>query len=649
MSQKNPFAHHDQFLSPSRHLSDYNGRAWGVQFDPSSGAHPVHPGISPMLSKRFLGFLFCVLLVVGVLYAKIAQLQVMKGEYLLVAAEENRIRLQPIKAPRGILFDRYGEQLVRNIANLTLELVPSDLPPRELIPDEAITLSSILGEDAQALSDELLAAKKASFQPMVFRNHLPYEATLKLRLAEQHLPGLRVVESASREYLSGTSFSHILGYTGKISETEYSALHENGYQLTDEIGKNGIESAYETALKGRNGTREVEVDARGKEQRVVASLDPVIGENIYLSIDAEMQRRAQQLLDDQVKKTGALGAAIVALDPRNGEVIALASSPAYDNNDFVRGLQKEEYDKLLENPMRPLFNRALAGQYPPGSTIKPLIASSALQEHIINPKTTVNSTGGIRIGQWFFPDWKSGGHGITGVQKAIAESVNTFFYMVGGGSETFTGLGIDRLTKYLEKFGLGKQTGIDLPGERRGFLPSPEWKEDVKGERWYIGDTYHLSIGQGDVLVTPLQMAVATSVIANGGKLYRPHLAEKIGTSLEKAKPIAFPIVNDNVIDANYLDSVREGMHQAVLTGSARALHSLPVDSAGKTGTAQFGPQKKTHAWFTTFAPYTDPHLVLAVIIEGGGEGHAAALPVAKELYQWYFSVREPSTTASPP
>lgn len=646
MPQKNPFAHHDQFITSSRKLVDYNGREWGVQFDPSSGTRPLHPGLSPILSKRFIGFLFCILSTVCILYAKIAQLQVVKGEYLLVAAEENRIRLQPIQAPRGILYDRYGEQLVRNIANLTLELVPDDLPPPARIPDEAVTLSSILGEDAHALSDELLAVKKTSFQPALFRNHLPYETTLKLRLAEQNLPGFRVVESASREYLSGTSFSHILGYTGKISQSEYTALRENGYQLTDEIGKSGIENAYETALKGKNGTREIEVDARGKEQRVIASEDPLIGENIYLSIDAEMQRRAQELLDEQVKKTGASGAAVVALDPRNGEIIALASSPAYDNNNFAQGLRKEEFQKLLDNPMRPLFNRALAGQYPPGSTIKPFIASAALQEHIINSKTTINSTGGIHIGQWFFPDWKSGGHGVTNVQKAIAESINTFFYMVGGGAENFTGLGIDRLTRYLEKFNLGKQTGIDLPGERRGFLPSPEWKEKVKKERWYIGDTYHLSIGQGDVLVTPLQMAVATSVIANGGTLFRPHIASAIGMGLEKARPVLHSTVTEDVIDAHYLASIREGMRQAVLTGSARALNSLPVDTAGKTGTAQFGPNKKTHAWFTTFAPYTDPHIVLAVIIEGGGEGHAAALPVAKELYQWYFTVREPM---SPP
>ncbi len=642
MSQKNPFVHHDQFLTPSRQLKDYNGRAWGVQFDSPSGSQPLQPGLSPLLNRRFLGFLLFVLLAVGTLYARIAQLQVIEGKYLLVAAEENRIRLQPIKAARGILYDRYDEQLVRNIANLTLELIPSDLPSQDQIPDEATTLASILDEDAQALTDELLGARKVSFQPVMLRSHLPYATTLKLRLAEPNLPGLRVVENASREYLAGSSFSHILGYTGKISESEYEALRKNNYLITDEVGKSGIENAYEPELKGKNGTRAIEVDARGKEQRVVASEDPITGENLYLSIDAEMQRRAQQLLDDQVKKTGAQGGAAVALDPRNGEIIALASAPAYDNNNFVRGLRSEEFQKLLNDPMRPLFNRALAGQYPPGSTIKPLIASAALQERVINPKTTIKSTGGIRIGQWFFPDWKASGHGLTDVKKAIAESVNTFFYMVGGGTDSFTGLGIDRLTQYLGMFNLGKPTGIDLPGERRGFLPSPEWKKEVKKERWYIGDTYHLSIGQGDVLVTPLQMAVATSVIANGGTLYRPHLVSSIGVSPEKARRVLNTPVANNIINASYLASVREGMHQAVLAGSARSLSTLPVETAGKTGTAQFGPNKKTHAWFTTFAPYTDPHIVIAVIIEGGGEGHVAALPVAKELYQWYFSVREP-------
>ena len=271
-------------------------------------------------------------------------------------------------------------------------------------------------------------------------------------------------------------------------------------------------------------------------------------------------------------------------------------------------------------------------------TIKPLIAAAALQEKIITPQGTILSQGGIAIDRWFFPDWKSGGHGLTNLKKALSESVNTYFYTIGGGDEDFTGLGIDRINEYAKQFGLNQTLNIDIPGERPGFLPTKSWKETVKQESWYIGDTYHLSIGQGDLLVTPLQIANLTAIIANGGVFYRPHIAQtwrqSDGTIVDSFKPT---IIRKSFIDPRHLQAIREGLREAVLSGSAQGVNGLPVSVAGKTGTAEFGNQGKTHAWFTAFAPYESPEIAMTVIIEGGGEGHASALPVVKRGLLEYF------------
>jgi len=318
--------------------------------------------------------------------------------------------------------------------------------------------------------------------------------------------------------------------------------------------------------------------------------------------------------------------------------LALVSLPSFSNNDFARGLTQEQYQAIANHPDQPLFNRCLSGEYPSGSTIKPVVAAAALEEGIINENTTVSSIGGLRIGQWFFPDWKAGGHGLTSVRKALAESVNTFFYYLGGGYGDFNGLGLERLVEYEKIFGLGAQSGIDLPGEASGFLPSKEWKEKIKGEPWYIGDTYHLAIGQGDLLVTPLQVAGYTAVFANGGALYRPRLVKQILNSLDQpigeadGKPI-----KSNLLSAKNIEIVRQGLRAAVTAGSAQGLASAVVPVAGKTGTAQWSTSKPAHAWFTGFAPYDKPEIVITVLIEQGGEGSAAAVPVAREVLDWWF------------
>lgn len=343
-----------------------------------------------------------------------------------------------------------------------------------------------------------------------------------------------------------------------------------------------------------------------------------------------------------VAKTRSRGGALVAIDPRNGEILALASAPTFDNNLFTQQKDPAALAALFQDERNPLFFRPTDGQYPSGSTMKPFVASAALSLGVITPTTTVNSTGGIRVGQWFFPDWQSGGHGITNVRKAIAQSVNTFFYMVGGGGDGFQGLGVSRLVPFLARFGFGQASGIDLPGEAIGLLPTPEWKEETKNERWYIGDTYHLAIGQGDVLVTPLQMAVATAAIANGGTVYQPRLVTTVEDAAGRRSALGPQTKGELVASSQTLAVVREGMRDGVLDGSSRAMQSLPVSSAGKTGTAQFGNGSATHAWFTAFAPYEDPTLAIAVVVESGGEGHAAALPVARDVIAAYFERERP-------
>jgi penicillin-binding protein 2 len=540
------------------------------------------------------------------------------------------------------VFDAEGNQLVQNIPDQTLQIVPKDIPHGERLIEVLNALSPILNEPSQSLNQEVESLRSSSYQSLLFRDHLPYDTAMKLRLIERELPGFHVVIVNTRKYLFHDLFAHLLGYTGKISNEEKQEKLAQGYELTEQTGKTGIEFAYEKMLRGTNGREQVEVDATGKEKRVLASSQPTSGSSITLSLRSDIQRVAHDALQSMVKNIGSTGASLIALDPRNGEVISMVSSPSYDPNIFTSDQNTQSIESYIHDDRRPLFPRAISGQYPSGSTIKPFIAVTALTEHVISPSTIIQSTGGIRIGKWFFPDWQAGGHGPTDVRKAIAQSVNTFFYTIAGGDDTFTGLGIDRLVAGLKRFGFGQTTNIDLPGESMGLLPTPEWKEQIKKDRWYIGDTYHLAIGQGDVLVTPLQMAVATAVVANGGTLYQPHCVKSVQRddgSRESIEPI---VRTETLGSAPSMRVVREGMRDAVLSGSARGLGSLPVAAAGKTGTAQFGNEGKTHAWFTAFAPYDNPEIVVTVVVEGGGEGHTTALPVAREVLVRYFSTTSP-------
>jgi penicillin-binding protein 2 len=589
-----------------------------------------------ILGLIIFSFIFLIL-------TRTAWLQIEKGDYYYQMAEGNRIRLERVEAKRGIIYDRQGQALVRNAANFMLYLVPADLPTnpkekKELIHNLAQIVQSIDEIEINKQLSKIKPYSLESYQPLFVVDNIAYEQAILLKIKADLWPGVVLSNKTRRAYnLPAPSLSHILGYTGKINAQE---LKEYGSQYLpiDYVGKMGVEYFWENQLRGINGQKQIEVDALGKEKKIISQTPAHDGYNLILAIDSRTQAKLEEIMRQWLKKLHLRRAAGVVLDPNNGEVLALVSLPAYDNNAFARGISKGEYQALLSDSDKPLFNRAISGEYPSGSTIKPVMAAAALEEGIISEYTSFLSTGGLRIGKWFFPDWRTGGHGTTDVRKAIAQSVNPFFYYIGGGYKDFRGLGPDRIVYYDSLFGLGKQTGIDLPGEASGFLPTRIWKKEVKGEPWYIGDTYHLSIGQGDLLVTPLQVAMFTSVFANGGALYRPHIVKQILDS--DNKPVATikeEPVRVGFIKPYNIEVVRQGMRQAVTQGSARRLQSVGVEVAGKTGTAQWSSKKKPHAWFTGFAPYKNPKIVITILVEEGGEGSFVSVPIAGEFLQWYF------------
>ena len=592
--------------------------------------------------------IFVLALFMAIILARVAWLQIIKGDYYYNLAEGNRIRIARIEANRGIIYDSSNRPLVRNVANFLLYFVPADLPENEQEKRSIIErLSQILGTLSPADIENILTAVKPksleSYQPLFVTDNIEYNKAMLLYLESDKMPGVYLSNKTKREYnLSSLSLSHILGYTSKINQAELDK-YDSEYLPIDYIGKTGIENFWENELKGQSGKKQIEVDALGKEKKIINQLAGADGHNLVLSIDIDLQKKLEETIISALKKLKLNKACAIALDPNNGEILALVSLPSYNNNLFARGITNDEYQALVSHPDQPLFNRCTSGEYPSGSTIKPVLAAAALEEGIINENTSFISTGGLRIGEWFFPDWKVGGHGVTNVRKAIAESVNTFFYYIGGGYGDFVGLGIDRMVRYEKIFGLGKQTGIDIIGEAKGFLPTKDWKETIKGERWYVGDTYHAAIGQGDITVTPLQVANYTAVFANGGLLYRPHFIRQVLSSDDKIiRQVDHKPIKSNVVSSENIKIVREGMRQAVAAGSARSLASAPVAVAGKTGTAQWSSNKPNHAWFTGFAPYDKPQIVITILIEQGGEGSSVAVPIAREVLEWYFSNKVP-------
>ncbi|MEA1926220.1 MAG: penicillin-binding protein 2 [Patescibacteria group bacterium] len=591
-----------------------------------------------LIKKNSLIIIALIALALTVLLVYSFYIQIVKGSYYKDIAENNRIREMVIRAPRGLIKDSKGTILARNIPNYEVVFVPAHLSQKSPEKERAFEmLSSLLSMNVNEIKATIPEESANDKKTYLLKEDVSPEVALEIIERANELSGIYIGKTARRQYVDGSIFSHMIGYDGKVTKEE---LKGNPfYIMTDYIGKNGVEYSYESYLHGQHGIRRFEVYSDNSIKEDLGVINPTQGKTLILHVDADLQRHINNVLGALLEKNeDATGAVVVALDPRNGGVRALVNIPSYDNNLFAKKITTNEYQDLISDRHKPLLNRAISGEYPPGSTFKPMIAAIGLQEGVITKHTSLNCPGSIRIGEWIFPDWKTHGH--TDVKKAIAESCDVFFYAVGGGWNNISGLGINKMNRYCEIFGFGDILGIDLPGEAAGNMPDEDWKFKKFGEKWYIGDSYHAAIGQGFVAVTPLQLASAIATIANGGTLYRPHVADAIiDIRTGKERKIKPEIIEDNFIAKENIRIVQEGMRETVAgsSGSGRSLNSLKITSAGKTGTSQFGNEDKTHSWYVAFAPYENPEIAMVVLFEGGGDGHSWAVPAAKEILKWYF------------
>jgi len=602
----------------------------------------------PILEKILKGFLIFSFLLFFLIFLRTIQLQAIERKSLTFLAEQNKYILNQIQAQRGVIYDQKMEQLIFNNLKFVLVCEKEKLPESEKVKADILDkLSSFLKIEKEKIKEELESG--------IF--YFPIDQVQTLIILEtkiDELTGCKIEKKSVREY-SNILFAHLLGYAGKIKAEEIKK-EPDFYTIEDFIGREGLEKSYEQILRKTPGKMRIERDAKGNvvSKEIISLPEP--GGSLVLYLDAELQKKVGEELEKKIKEVGAKGGAAVALDPKTGGVLSLFSWPTFDNNLFSKGISQSEWEELENNPLKPLLNRATSGQYLLGSTIKPLIASAALEEQIISPQKKISCQGQIQIPHQYnpeivytFKDWTV--HGLTDIRKAIAESCNVFFYTIGGGYEDQKGLGPSKIKKYLELFGLGEVPEIDLPipDWATGNLPDPDWKKENLGENWWDGDTYNLSIGQGYILATPIQIANAFSAIANGGKLLKPRLVWKVLDSeknlIGEFKP---EIVRENFIDSKNLQIVREGMRWAV-TGqnspqaSAVLLNQLPVSVAAKTGTAQIsrkGCENCYNIWIALFAPYEDPKIVLVMTLEDvkGLPSYQVIVPLAKNILEWYFS-----------
>jgi penicillin-binding protein 2 len=593
----------------------------------------------PLQKKVLRALLFFAIFLNLTLFAKTFQFQIIEGKELKTASEENKFKMYQIQAERGVIYDRNFNQLVSNLPSFDLICETEKLPQLDSEKLKVLKeVSFILGKNFEDLKTEIAESK----EPVItISENLSHEKLIVLETKMRELPGFQIKNNTVRDYQEGPIFAHLIGYKRKTGE------------------KTGLEFSYDEALREKPGEILIERDVKGNliSQKIVSL--PESGQSLVLWLDSELQKKIEVELEKKIKEVGAKGGAAVALDPKTGGVLSLVSWPPYNNNLFSKEISSSDWEKLEKNPLKPLLNRATSGQYLLGSTIKPLIASAALEEKIISPEKKINCQGFIEIPHQYEPekftkkeDWTV--HGLTDLRKAIAESCNVYFYTIGGGYGEQEGLGPTKIKKYLQLFGLGEISQIDLPIPEwaTGLVPDPEWKrnyfEDPKEKYWWNGDTYNLAIGQGYILATPIQIASAFSTIANGGKLLEPHLVQKIvDKERNLIKEIQPKIIRENFIDPQNLQIVREGMRWAV-TGqnsphaSAISLNSLSVSAAAKTGTAQVdrpGCKDCYNIWISVFAPYEDPKIVLTIVLEDvKGRLSGVVVPVAKEILNWYFT-----------
>ncbi|MDD3773903.1 MAG: penicillin-binding protein 2 [Patescibacteria group bacterium] len=582
----------------------------------------------------FLGLAFLLLLY------RAWQLQIIQGAYYKDLASGNRLRRIFVLAPRGAILDKNDKELAFNQSSYAVVVSPVDLS-RDPQEREKVYQAVSVDLNLDIKGDVEKALEQGSEDELNFAIDITQPQALILKEKWSKLTGVSVEDRFRRNYVA--DLSHILGYVGKIQAEEWAGLKDKGYLMFESLGKTGLEAYYQDLLRGEMGAKEVEVDAFGKIKKVLATREPKSGNNLKLTLNYALQQKAKEILARRLKDNDKIKGSLVALDPKTGGILAMVSLPDYDNRLFVNPGNSDQLADILMSPDQPMFNRAISGAYPSGSTIKPLIATAGLQEGVIGEYTTVvDDKGYLEIPNQYDPEIvyrfnDNKIHGNVDVRSAIAQSCNVFFYTVGGGFGEIKGLGANLLNDYMKMFGLGAQSGIDLPGEAAGLIPTPEWKQKNQNEPWYLGDTYNLSIGQGNLLTTPLQIARYTMVIANNGNLYQPHFLNQILDENGKVIKNFTPVNSKLKIDENNLRIVREAMREAVLSGSGNQLQSLKISSAAKTGTAEDATHPEDpHSWFTSFAPYEDPGIVVTVMAENAGEGYDVAEPVAKELLEWW-------------
>ncbi len=586
-----------------------------------------------------------------ILLSRIFFLQIVQGSNFRALSDSNRVRSQTILAPRGVILDRTGQTLVQNSASFNLVAVPFDLPKsKQDLSAEIFKASEAFSFDGNELVAQINKAPANSLLPLVAKQNISQDEAILFETRSNEFLGLGLEQIPVRQYVEAPVFSHIMGYTGLVSQADLAHLDKNKYDTVDYTGKTGIETAYEKYLHGVNGQNLVEVDATGKLLDVLGQNSPTPGQTLSLNIDKGLQEK----IYNSLKKGSNPRAAAVAINPKNGEVLALVSLPGFDNNLFSSGVSSKDYSALLTDKNLPLFNRSISGTYPPGSTVKPMVGLAGLEEKIITPDTVINDRGVLVIPNQFDPSikynfygWTHTGLGPVNIYDAIAQSDDIYFYTVAGGypnSPVPVGLGAEKLAEYYHKFNLGSTTGIDIPGEKPGLVPDPAWKasyfkSDPILSKWYLGDTYHIGIGQGDLLVTPLQVAEWTAIIANNGVGMRPQLLNRVTDDNGKIIFEKTPeILIKDFLQPENLKIIQQAMRDTVTEGSGRALNNLPIEAAGKTGTSQFdgSDPSRTHAWFTAYAPFNDPEIVITVLVEAGGEGHATAVPVARDAMAYW-------------
>ncbi len=595
-------------------------------------------------AKKGLYALGCILAAFIVVMARLYYLQIEQGDLYNKLADSNRVRYLEIIAPRGNILDRKGREMVTNRPSFNVIWLRES---NQLNDEWLKTLTRVLGEDTSVLLDKIRKmVGQPGHLPVRLAEDIPWEKVAQIEVNRMHLPQVSIEVVPLRVYHYGDMASHLIGYLGEINRDELDRMDKTRYRGGDLIGKAGLERLRETDLSGAKGRDYMEVNALGFEQKSLKGERPIPGKDLQLTLDIDLQKIAEEELS-----TNKFAGAVVALEVNTGRLLTLASSPPLHLQDFVGGISQTNWNAMLENPLHPLVNKIVQGQYPPGSTYKPITALAGLAEGVVNPDTTFFCPGYHRFGNRVYRCWKRGGHGTVNLKRAVAESCDVYFYQVG------QRLGVDRLAKYAQLFGLGNETGVEIEHEKAGIVPSTEWKRKRHNEKWHEGETLSVAIGQGYNLVTPLQLTVMTAAIANGGTLYKPAIIEKEifpdGTVAQSFQP---EVLHRFTGQGRNLKLIRDGMVEAVNgkrgTGRRAQVETEGIVVGGKTGTAQVVRLKqyqhlkeedipykyRDHAWFTCFAPANNPEIAVTVLVEHGLHGGSAAAPIASKILTRYFN-----------